>query len=213
MGGACRFLLLKIAAQPPRLKIRHRLLTARSVTVIMRALRDARGDRPEPGNARIVERSRFISSRRRRHPRLVAWPASIPRLSDSGCLINLRGDNRKHSGVHSAAEGRPLLRPLRQCRTRSRADLRSARDSNTKHRPHPTTSQIDRCASRDASDRASKRVDRDKRDRGNCARARDCALCARVRHIVRPHATTRVAPDVRPADWLPLREGGQRRGN
>ena len=33
---------------PCRLKIRHRLLTARSITAIMRALRDARGDRPEP---------------------------------------------------------------------------------------------------------------------------------------------------------------------
>ena len=32
---------------PCRLKIRHRLLTARSITAIMRALRDARGDRPE----------------------------------------------------------------------------------------------------------------------------------------------------------------------
>jgi len=40
---------------PRRLKIRHRLLTAPSITAIMGALRDARRDRPEPrlGVARL----------------------------------------------------------------------------------------------------------------------------------------------------------------
>jgi hypothetical protein len=62
-------------------------------------------------------------------------------------------------------KGRPSRHPQPQRQTRSRADLRSAGDRNIRIRPHPTTNRPDRCASCDASDHPSTRVDHDRRGR------------------------------------------------
>jgi hypothetical protein len=110
----------------------------------------------------------LISLHIRLHSRPVAKLPCIPQSCRTEHPLDLRDDNRKSDEVlRVVVEARYSPRRQLQRRIRRSAGLPSARNRNTKSRPHPTTNRTDRCASCDASDPAARAVDHDTRDYGN----------------------------------------------